>query len=404
LKILFVSHRFPFPPDSGSKIRAFHMIRHLNGRHEVTVASMARSRHEAEAGRGLSAYCNDYEMVRVSGPVQVARLLARLVTPETASSAYFHSAELARRIRYLLGAQAFDLIVVHSSSVAHYVAHIEGIPKILDFCDMDSQKWLAYSHHKPFPLNLGYALEGIKLGAEEKRLARVFDICTTATPAELETLAGYGTSTVANWFPNGVDTDYFSPGDEPYDPNVLCFVGRMDYYPNAKCVVDFCREALPRIRERRPDVRFVVAGADPGNSVRSLERLPGVVVTGSVPDVRPYLRRSAAMVAPLDIARGTQNKVLEAMSAGVPVVTSSIAARGVDAIPGQHLCVADTPSDVAAAALEMMGNVERRKQMAQAGRARVLSHHTWEGSMRRFDEILGRCVAGRAPCDILQPA
>ncbi len=273
MKILCITHRFPYPPDSGSKIRAFNMIRHLHAEHEVTVASIARSDREAEEGGGLAAWCARYEMAQVRAPVQVARMIASLPTAGTASSAYFHSADLARRIRRLLAAESFDLILVHSSSVAHYVAHVEGVPKILDFCDMDSQKWLAYSDFKPFPLSLGYRLEGIKLVAEEKRLARAFDVCTTATRAELETLTGYATGTTAEWFPNGVDTDYFAPTGEPYDPDVISFVGRMDYYPNESCVLDFCREAFPRIRERRPGARFLIVGADPTAAIRSLGEL-----------------------------------------------------------------------------------------------------------------------------------
>ncbi|MGC1818401.1 MAG: TIGR03087 family PEP-CTERM/XrtA system glycosyltransferase [Casimicrobiaceae bacterium] len=392
MKILCVTHRFPYPPDSGSKIRAFNMIRHLHAEHAVTVASIVRSDQEQMEGRGLDAWCSRYEMARVRTAVQVARMIASVPTPGTASSAYFHSADLARRIRRALAAESFDLVLVHSSSVAHYVAHVEGIPKILDFCDMDSQKWLEYSSFKPFPVSLGYRLEGVKLVAEEKRLARQFTVCTTATRAELETLVRYRTGTTADWFPNGVDTSYFSPGEEPCDPDLIGFVGRMDYYPNEKCVLEFCRAAFPLIRERRPGAKFVIIGAEPTAAVRRLGKLPGVTVTGSVPDVRPWLRRSAAMIAPLEIARGTQNKILEAMASGVPVVTSSAAAGGVDAVPGVHFLVADSAAEIATATLELMGSAQRRDEFARAGRARVLSHHAWDTSMRRLDRIIERAM------------
>jgi sugar transferase (PEP-CTERM/EpsH1 system associated) len=369
------------------------MIRHLHAAtHDVTVASIVRSEQEMEDGTGLAAHCNRYEMVRVRTPIQAARMIASGATSGTASSAYFYSAELARRIRSLLGSERFELIIVHSSSVAQYVANVHAIPKILDFCDMDSQKWLAYAKFKPFPLNLGYWLEGTKLAAEEKRLARRFDVCTTATHAELETLQGYATGCAIDWFPNGVDTRYFSPTDEAYDPDVISFVGRMDYYPNEKCVIDFCREVFPLIRQRRPGAKFVIVGAAPGDAVRALGNLPGVTVTGYVSDIRPYLHRSAVMVAPLDIARGTQNKILESMAAGVPVVTSSIAASGVDAEPGRHFSAADSPSEIFAAALEIMNSPARRSELARLGRARVISHHTWDSSMRRMDEIIERAV------------
>ncbi len=140
---------------------------------------------------------------------------------------------------------------------------------------MDSQKWLAYSNFKPFPVNLGYRLEGAKLEAEERRLAGAFDVCTVATQAELKTLAGYGTRVCADWFPNGVDINYFSPSAEPYDPDVISFVGRMDYYPNQRCVLDFCRQTFPRIRQRRPEAKFLIVGADPAAAIRRLGQIAG---------------------------------------------------------------------------------------------------------------------------------
>ncbi len=148
-----------------------------------------------------------------------------------------------------------------------------------------------------------------------------------------------------DWFPNGVDGEYFAPSDEHYDPDTIAFVGRMDYYPNQECMFDFCATTLPLLRARRPGLKLLIVGADPSPAVRRLERHAGVTVTGSVPDVRPYLRRSALMVAPLNIARGTQNKILEAMAMGIPVVTSRIAAGGVDASAPEHFLVASAPDE-----------------------------------------------------------
>jgi polysaccharide biosynthesis protein PslH len=396
MKILYVCHRFPFPPKRGGKIRPFNMIRHLHASHDVTVASLARSRAEAEEGRGIAQYCSRYEVALVSGPLQTARMIARLPTPVPSSFGYFHSPALARRIGHLLRTTAFDVIFVHCSSVARYVSRAANVAKILDFGDMDSQKWLDYGRLRPFPLNLGYRLEGIKLVAEEKRLARAFDVCTATTRAEWNTLEGYATGAVTDWFPNGVDSDYFAPTGESYDPDTISFIGRMDYYPNQECMIGFCRDVFPLIRERRAGAKLVIVGADPSAEIRELAEIPGVTVTGSVPDVRPWLKTSAVMVAPLRIARGTQNKILEAMAAGVPVVTSAAAAGGVDAVAGTHLQVADTPADIADATLRMMSDPAARQRFAMAGRARMLSHHAWDKSMQRLDRIIERCVESRA--------
>jgi sugar transferase (PEP-CTERM/EpsH1 system associated) len=394
MKILYVCHRFPFPPKRGGKIRPFNMIRHLARTHEVTVASLVRSAQEAEEGKGIAPYCHDFAMARVHDPVQALRMVGRLPTTTPSSFGYFWSGALASTIDRLVAREAFDLIFVHCSSVARYVEGVEGIAKILDFGDMDSQKWLEYGQCKPFPLSLGYRLEGMKLIAEEKRLARRFDLCTATTRAEWETLDGYGTGVATDWFPNGVDSTYFAPDGSAHDADTLCFVGRMDYFPNQDCMFDFCRTTLPLIRARRPQAKLLIVGADPTPAVRALGSLPGVTVTGSVADVRSYLRGSVAMVAPLRIARGTQNKILEAMAAGVPVITSSVAAGGVDAQPGEHFMVADGPEAVAAAALRIMGDAAERARLARAGRERMLSHHAWESSMRRLDGIIARCVDG----------
>jgi len=394
VKILYVCHRFPYPPKRGGKIRPFNMVRHLSASgHDVTVASIARSPDEAQEAQGIEKYCARYEMAEVSKPVQVMRMVSRLPTPVPSSMGYFYSPVLARRVQNLLTRTPVDLIFVHCSSVAQYVAGISGIPKILDFGDMDSQKWLEYAGYKRFPLSAGYWFEGKKLEREEKRLARLFDMCTATTLAEWQTLEQYGTGVVTDWFPNGVDAAYFSPGDEAYDANQICFVGRMDYYPNQQCMLEFCENVLPLLRRRKAGVKLVIVGADPSPAVLRLAELPGVTVTGSVPDVRPHVRRSALMVAPLNIARGTQNKILEAMALGVPVVTSRVAAGGVDAIPDQHFLVASTPDEYAIAILRILESEDERARLAVAGRARMLSHHDWGRSMRRLDEVIERCLS-----------
>ena len=395
MKILYVCHRFPFPPKRGGKIRPFNMIRHLSAMHEVHVASLARSPAEAKEGEGLAAYCARYDMVEVGPAAQTLRMVARLPSYQPSSFGYFQSPELKRRIDARVAAERFDLIFVHCSSVAPYVAQVQGIPKILDFGDMDSQKWLEYARCRPFPLSLGYRLEGGKMERAEKRLARRFDVCTATTRAEWATLESFHTGAATDWFPNGVDADYFSPTGEDYDADTIAFVGRMDYYPNQQCMAEFCARTWPLLKAARPTLKLLIVGADPSPRMRRLGDIDGVTVTGSVPDVRPYLARSALMAAPLAIARGTQNKILEAMAAGVPVVTSHVAAGGVDASAPEHFLAASTPDEYAAAILRILDDPAERRRLSKAGRARMLSHHAWDKSMQRLDGIIERCLAGR---------
>lgn len=396
MKILFVSHRFPFPPNEGGKIRAFHMIRHLARRHEVCVASLAHSAEEVEKGVGIREYCESFIMESIGRWRGLARAVLRLPRAEPSSMGYFYCRDFGRRIRAELDSARYDLIVVHCSSVAQYVDHVTDIPKVLDFADMDSQKWIAYGPYKRWPLSLGYYLEGFKLQLAETRLAKTFDASTCTTPAEVATLRGFGTGAVADWFPNGVDIEAFRPSDEPYDPDNLCFVGRMDYFPNEECMVQFCAETLPLIRRARPAVTLSIVGASPSKNVRDLGSIPGVKVTGSVPEVQPYLHKAAVAIAPLNIARGVQNKILEAMASGVPVVCSRLAAAGVDAVPGEHLLAASTPREHADCILDLLEKPEERRRFAAAGRGRIVSHHTWEHAMERMDRIIADCLDRRS--------
>ncbi len=396
MKILFVCHRLPYPPRRGGKIRPFNIIKHFtDAGHSVTVASLARSVGELDEGRDLSKYCAEVIVERVSNPAATLRMIARLPTPTPSSMGYFFSRELKRRIDSLLARQTFDLTMVHCSSVAPYVAAAEG-PKVLDFGDMDSQKWLLYASHRALPLSAGYWLEGRKLERAEKELARRFDLCTCTTLAELDTLRGYSTGVATDWFPNGVDAEYFKPAGSGYDADEVCFVGRMDYYPNQQAVQWFCQDVLPLIRERRPQTKFKIVGAAPSPAILALGKRPGVAVTGTVKDVRPLVQGAALTVAPLKIARGTQNKILESMAMGVPVVSSVAASRGVDAEPGKHILTADAPRDFAAAVLRVLDQPDERRRFAEAGRERVLTNHSWPASMQRFDGIVARSLARTA--------
>jgi polysaccharide biosynthesis protein PslH len=397
VKILFICHRLPFPLDSGSKIRSFQIVEHFARRHSVTVASLAGSAEEARAGVGLADFCEKQLVERVHEPLRTMRMLARVATASASSMGYFYSPCLARRIRAEIRSTRYDLIFVHSSSMAPYVADVRSIPKVLDFCDMDSQKWRAFARHKPFPLSIGYALEGRKLWRAEGQLARKFDLCTCITEHERTVLDRLGTARRTSWFPNGVDTERFQPTDEPHDPDTVCFVGHMDYYPNEQCMIDFCTGAFPLIRRRRPATRLVIVGAAPSRRVRALGRAPGVVVTGSVADIRPFVSKAALTVAPLKIAGGTQNKILESMAMGVPVVCSNLAARGVDAVPNDHLLTGDTPEDIASAVLRILEDPAERRRLAISGRCRVKTHHSWPGAMRRLDAILSDHLWLRTP-------
>lgn len=388
MKILFLCHRFPGPPLDGARVRAYHMIEYLSKRHEVTVATLAETK--AELAQSLFPDRKVQTLVTLL-PLWKRKLKAwgALLSQTPSSFAYFYDPALQEKIDQAIDKQRFDWIVVHCSSMAPYVKDVKGTRKVLDFCDMDSQKWLDYAKWFLPPKAWGYAWEGRKLLRQEKSLVSKFDACTVATPGELLDLWKHcGKTGRADWFANGVDTEYFTPQKEDYDINSLCFLGRMDYYPNQQAVEYFCDYMWSRLKRQMPHLRLFIVGANPSAKIRRLAEKDGIIVTGTVPDVRPYLRRSLAMVAPMLIARGTQNKLLEAMASGVPVVASPLAAMGIDAQVGKHILVPRDADQWLDYIFMLQTKPAYRRQLSQAGRARVLAVHRWEDVMKRFGFVM----------------
>lgn len=397
MRILFVCHRVPFPPKRGGKIRPFNIIRHLHAQgHEITVASLARTQAEADEAEGLGEYCSKRLVEVIDDRAVWPRMVAWLPTTRPSSFGYFYSPRLKRRIDAEMANNTYDLIFVHCSSVAPYVADTRARVKIIDFGDMDSQKWREYSHYRAFPLSAGFWLEAVKLERTERLLAGKFDLATCTTRAEMDSLRELGASGSTAWFPNGVDAEFFKPSGIEYEPDLITFVGRMDYFPNQQAVTKFCADVLPRIQDQRPGTRFEIVGADPSIEISALAKLPCVTVTGSVPDVRPYITRAALTTAPLQIARGTQNKILESMAMGVPVVCSRQASGGVDAVAGEHLLVYDTNDQLVDAVLGVLASRELRQRLAASGRDRVLANHSWLSSVQRLDALIASQFQKRA--------
>ena len=369
------------------------MVKYLHeAGHRVTVASLARSYQEVEDCRGIKDYCDEYILCEVNNIFQAARMGLRLLTSEPSSMGFFYSSKLQAQVNRLVAENNFDLIVVFSSTAAQYVSHVTDIPKFLDFCDMDSQKWLAYAKFKKWPVSMGYHLEGRKMEGAEKKLCHQFDLCSCATDFEVDTLESYKTGVASAFFPNGVDFEFFMPTDKGYQRHSISFVGRMDYFPNEECVLSFCRDVFPQILKKYPEATFTVIGAAPPENILALNSLPGVTVTGTVDDIRPYVQNSAVMVTPLEIARGTQNKILEGMAMGVPVISSRTAARGVDAVVGEHILSATSPAEYISHISEIFDDEALRDRLAKAGRMRVTTHHNWPRAMELFNEAIERCL------------
>jgi sugar transferase (PEP-CTERM/EpsH1 system associated) len=259
----------------------------------------------------------------------------------------------------------------------------------MDYGDLDSAKWSDYAKHRAFPLSMAYALESAKLRRFEKLVAESSTHCTFTTQGERESFRLLGVSKPLTVIPNGVDARYFQRQNlAPADSNVIVFLGRMDYFPNIDGIRWFAKELFGPIRSRVPTASLRIVGANPVRAVKELEKIPGVTVTGFVPDVRPHVNDAAVAIAPLRLARGTQNKILECMSMGIAVVSTPEAARGIQASGGEHLAVGNSPQELIELTAALLLNPERRSQLAEAGRVQVEAAHQWAASMQVLDEVL----------------
>ncbi len=388
MKIFFACHRFPYPPNRGGKIRPFNIIRHLSQKHEVVVASLAHTQQELDEGDGLKEYCAEIYAEVVPAKVRWLQALQALPSATPSSVAYFGSSRLRRRIKEAASKTSFDAVMVHCAFAAQYGLQVSAKFRLMDFGDMDSGKWLDYSKWRSFPRSWAYYLEGHKLRRYEKQIAAAFDSCTLTTQGELEEFEKLQVDRPHNVIPNGVDGSYFHANGGPAQGKpVVVFVGRMDYYPNIDGVLYFTESIFPAIRAAVPNVEFRIVGSNPTPAVQRLRQIPGVVVTGHVPDVRPFLKDAVVSVAPLRMARGTQNKILESMAIGIPVVSTPAAAKGIQAIPGIHILVAGDPDRFAGQVVEVLKNPQLRLGFSKAGREQVNSAHVWSRSMEVLDNI-----------------
>jgi sugar transferase (PEP-CTERM/EpsH1 system associated) len=391
MKILFLCHRFPYPPDHGARIRAFYFIRHLSQRNSVTVATLVHTEEELNQGQGLKEYCFNVIAEVLPAPVRWRQVLAEVCSSLPSSVAYFRSFSLQRRVDELLKHGHFDVIIVCCAFMAQYVLKWQNGYRILDYCDIDSAKWADYSRYTAIPLSWGYALEAAKLRRYERRIAVHFHHCTVIAQGELEEFQRFGVSVPCTIVPNGVDTDYFSyDSQDRIGAADIVFLGRMGYFPNIDGIKYFVRDVFPLVRQKLPKVQLRIVGSNPGRSVRELVRIPNVSVTGYVPDVRSYLKNAVVSIAPLRIARGTQNKILEAMAMGIPIVATSQAAKGAQVVAGKHLLVADHPKDFADQIIKVIENATLQKSLSEAARLQIEQVHTWSRSMEILDTILNK--------------
>jgi len=399
MKILFLAHRIPYPPDKGEKIRAFHELKFLGARHTVDLYCFADTEAEASQQKALRSYCRRI-YVEARSRIRIAAGAARsFLRREPLSCGCFFSHKFQAEVQGTLATETYDVIFVYCSSMAQYVPWPSATPVVLDFVDIDSAKWSQYAKRSRPPLSWVYEREAKTLAAYEEKWARVSSSTMVTTRQEAALLRGEGISPV-EVVSNGVEIpatrlDALTEEIQALQPYAL-FVGTMDYLPNIDAVEYFAEEILPRIRKRHPELNFVIAGRSPAGRVRKLGRKPGVVVTGAVPDVEVYLAGCAAVVAPFRIAQGIQNKVLEALAAGKPIVSTPGPAAAIAARHGETLLVADNATDFADAVVALLEDPALYCRFSN-GADFVRKNFSWCENLDHLERLLlqaaGSCLA-----------
>ncbi len=382
-RLLYIAHRLPYPPDKGERVRAFHEIKALASRFEVTLAALTHAPSDAADLGELASLCRKIILAPAGGTLGLLRGAAgSLLAGRSVSEGYFRSRKLMKRIRAETRNTPFDLVFAYCTSVLPYALGVPAAGHAIDLVDVDSAKWASYARASRWPKRWLYRREADTVRALEQLAVQQCEAVFVVSEAEAAVLGSDSPNIVP--LTNGVDSDYFDPeGVCPTDlgPASLVFTGTMDYRPNAEGVRWFVREVFASLRQEIPELTFVIVGRDPTAAVLKLAEVPGVVVTGSVPDVRPYFKGAAAVVCPLQIARGIQNKVLEAMAMAKPVIASPDAIEGLEAETGRDLLQADTPEQWRRHITDLLSSPAAGAALSVAARGCVETNYTWSARM-----------------------
>lgn len=392
--LLYLVHRIPYPPNKGDKVRSFNILRQLAKRHRVFLGTFVDHPDDAQHIPRLAEWCEESKVIRLDPRREKIASLRGLLTGEALSVPFYRNAELAEWVRAVVKRAGIHEAVAFSGPMAQYLDTPGLTHRVIDFCDLDSAKWSQYAGDHRWPMSWLYRREGRRLLDFERAAAARAEASVFVTEAEADLFRKVAPELVGKVtaMQNGVDSDFFSPaqgGDSPYPSGgaVIVFTGAMDYWPNVDAVVWFATELLPRVREKVPDARFWIVGMNPTPAVQALAG-GGVVVTGTVPDVRPYLAHADVIVAPLRIARGIQNKVLEAMAMARPVVISSAPATGLAARPGHDCEIAHSGEEFVSRTVTLLGDVALRCNMGQAAREAVLASYSWSAHLATLEKLL----------------
>lgn len=396
MRVLFLAHRIPFPPDKGDKIRSYNVLKYLAERHQVTLLCPIEQKGDLKYVGKLDSILHRTIFAYLNPVQRKLGMLKNLFTGKPLSVANFWSASLKRKLDELISAEKFDAIYVFSSTMAEYVWDVDVPAKIIDFCDLDSAKFLQFSENAGFYSRWLYKMEAARLLTYEQRAAASFDHILFISPAEKELFESNGFSHKLLVMSNGVDLEQYFGEDLPvrnspanHSVPHIAFTGMMNYLPNVDAVLWFSKNVLPLLQKEKPGLIFYILGKNPVAKVRALHNPDeGIIVTGYVKDMKASLVGADVFVAPMRIARGMQTKILEAMACGTPVVSSFASARGIDAENGVELLTADSPYEYAKQIITILDDLKVASRLRNNAFEFLKKKFNWETNLHILDEMM----------------
>jgi sugar transferase (PEP-CTERM/EpsH1 system associated) len=399
MQILFLTHRLPYPPDKGERIRAFHELRYLAARHEVDLYSFADSEECAANQRFLQDMCRSIYVEVPGKPLRFLQAGVNFLTGKPISFGFFHSRKFQEKVRQAVSRSNYDMIFVYSSSMGQSIPQPAPAPVVVDFVDADSQKFRQYAARSGGLRRWLHSREARAVGAAEQSLGHMAVLSFAVTEHDARELCGSDTDGFkVEVVSNGVQVPDSPAGEERDELRELrpfaLFVGTMNYPPNSDAAAHFARDILPLVRKSHPDLKFVIVGRDPDRRVRELAAIPGVYVVGAVSDAFDYFRGAEVSVAPFRISQGFHNKIAESLAVGTPVVTTVRAMAGIGLSEREGLFVADTPQAFADRVSAVLQDQALRGELRN-GAAGMRKRLNWETCLGRMDELIVQAVAKR---------